>query len=230
MARLPLIGVTLNGDLPFAGVSCREAYYQKIEAAGGLPLLLPPLAQLSPAYLERLDGLLLTGGGDMAAELFGQQPYAKAQPADTTRDQFELALLQQAWQKRLPILGICRGMQVLNIALGGDLWQDLSLRGQPSLNHDQSLPREQTSHTVTICHPPLAAALGGAQLPTNSHHHQAVNRIAPELQSVGHTADGVTELLCARDESRFALGLQWHPETLSNGLPPFRLLLQAITG
>ncbi|MEG1537635.1 MAG: gamma-glutamyl-gamma-aminobutyrate hydrolase family protein [Clostridiales bacterium] len=227
MTQPPLIGITVQQDTAYTGIRCREAYYLRILAAGGLPFLLPPLPTQAPNYLPHLDGLLLTGGGDIAASLFGQTPIPGALDPDEARDRFELSLTRQAWAIRLPILGICRGMQVLNVALGGDIWQDISLRGQPALNHDQQQPRHHTSHPVHITQETIAAQLGGCCLQVNSHHHQAVKTVAPELLATGLAPDGIVEIIQSPNPHRFALGLQWHPECLPEQSAPFRMLVMA---
>jgi len=223
----PVIGITISSYPEYQGVKLHDEYYQKIIAAGGLPLLLPPVpTPLIAEYLPLVDGLLLSGGGDIAAELYGEQPLADAQPAETARDTFELALVAAAWQAQLPMLGICRGAQTINIGLGGDIWQDISLRGGTALPHNQTESPQQTSQWLNIRDPKLAAEFGAARICINTHHHQAVRRIAEPLQAVGFADDGIIELIWAKDCSRFAVGTQWHPERLENNTI-FRLLIAA---
>lgn len=218
MTHMPVIGLTVNGRPDLPGIDCRQAYYQRLAAAGALPMLLPPLPEQIAAYAAKIDGLLLSGGGDVDAHWFGQAASPLAHAADWQRDAWEIGLCRALWRQGKPILGICRGMQVLNIALGGDIWQDLSLRPQPCLVHDQSCPRQQTSHLVEICQADLAAVLG-RHYAVNSLHHQAVRRIAPDLLPAAYASDGICEALWAKDGQRFALGLQWHPEYLPEDAP-----------
>lgn len=212
---IPRIGITVSDHPEYAGVRLREDYFALTERAGGLPLLLPPLPGREAAYCAALDGLIISGGGD----------YDQSSPS--ARDRFELALLQEAWRRRLPLLGICRGMQGLALMLGGRLWEDLSERPAPTLKHDQQADRRCTSHALHLLHPLLRQAYGAPLILVNSHHHQGLRSLPAELQIAALAPDGLVEAICAAEPGRWAWGLQWHPEALLDG-QPFELLMRAI--
>jgi putative glutamine amidotransferase len=221
----PVIGITVAAFPDYAGRRLRDDYWQKVQAAGGLPLLLPPLLPaLAPQLAASLDGLLLSGGGDFSAADFGQEARLAPRDPDPLRDAFELELIRVCWQRRLPMLGICRGMQAMNIALGGNLHQHLEAGG--SIAHDQAAPRQETSHQVRIVSAPLAALLG-REIAVNSHHHQAVDQVAAPFLPAAYAPDGVLEALIARERDRFALGVQWHPEALARETGMFMALVSA---
>lgn len=223
----PLIGITVPAYPEYAGRRLRDDYWQRIVEAGGLPLLLPPLP---PAYAMQtaglLDGLLLAGGGDFHPACFGQETRYPPRGAEAARDAFELALIRACWQRGLPLLGICRGMQAMNIALGGSIYQHLTPGENAGIEHDQSAPRQETSHQLRITDQRLAALLGKTAM-ANSHHHQAVADIAPGFTAGAYAPDNVVEALTAADPARFALGVQWHPECLPQHAPLFAALLSA---
>lgn len=209
-----IIGISAGIDYEENNIYSRRSYAQAVEKAGGLPFILPPLRESRhlEELLRPLDALILPGGGDIATCYFQEEPHVNLGRVDPERDRFELALAQKAWQKRLPVLGICRGMQVMNIALGGDLWQDLSLREGVFLQHNQQAPPWHSSHRIEVGK--ALAYLGGGELwPVNSMHHQGLRRIPSELQVAARAGDGVIEAIAARDK-RFFIGVQWHPEWL----------------
>ena len=253
----PYIGITLNPDPAYAGYQLRRDYCQCLQHCGLIPLLLPNLPPACAGeVLDKLDGLIISGGGDYPPQCYGQGPWQAPSP----RDLWELALLREAWERRMPILGICRGCQGLNIVLGGDLLQELPQKpGQPP--HQQSLPRQLSSHPVELCHPFLQQLYGQRRIWVNSFHHQGVGRVAPGLSVAATTPDGVIEALLRIDDTThrtmapnrdqlpgaqqaphdpqglthesepkpgtgWALGLQWHPEALHQ-LPPFQALAAA---
>lgn len=214
--KAPLIGITTSHNDASSVLS--NVYIQAIVRAGGLPVLVPvgyPETALG-ALRARLDGLLLTGGNDIDPVLFGGQPHPRVKGIDAGRDGLEIALARLAAETRWPLLGICRGAQVLNVALGGGLYTDVGDQLPGALKHDcwDTYPRDYLAHTVTL-EPGsrLEAILGGRRVGVNSLHHQGVERIAPGLQAVAVSDDGLVEGL-ELPESPFALGVQWHPECL----------------
>lgn len=212
----PKIGITMSQE-PGYGARIRQAYYEKISRGGGLPLALPPLAgELVEPLLDGLDGLLLSGGGDLQPAYFGQPALPPGGELEPQRDVFELALIRAAWCRKLPILAICRGVQVLNVALGGTLWQDARYLPGPLLQHQQDEPPSQTSHSLRIVLPALTRLLGTAQLSVNSHHHQMLRQVAPPLVAAAYAPDDVIEAVGPREEDRYCWGLQWHPERLED--------------
>ncbi|MDO4732518.1 MAG: gamma-glutamyl-gamma-aminobutyrate hydrolase family protein [Bacillota bacterium] len=218
----PRIGITLSTDTAYAGYRLRKDYCHCLLGCGGSPLLLPDLPEtLAEEALDGLEGLLLSGGGDFPPQCYGMGSFQ----APTARDLWELALLRAAWQRGLPILGICRGCQGLNIALGGDLIPDLPRAGGYG-QHQQQQARQQRSHMVELLHPRLQQLYGRKQLWVNSFHHQGLGKLAPGLLPAALAPDGLCEAVLSREDGRFALGLQWHPEALQE-LPPFLALLKA---
>lgn len=219
---MPMIGISGSLDSEETQVTLMRTYLRAVGEAGGIPVLLSPDmddAALA-ACLDRLDGILLAGGGDMAPALFGEEPIPELGDQSPLRDAFELRLLQHALSKKMPTLGICRGVQVMNVAMGGTLYQDLPAQYQPAqmplLAHKQTAPYATPTHTVTVQTGTLLNKLTGQTvLDVNSMHHQAAWKIAPQLRVSATAPDGVTEALEA-PEHPFYLGVQWHPERLAD--------------
>ncbi len=215
----PLVGVTCDlwGEPGSEREGVSRAYAEAVWQAGGLPLLVT--AETAAAELiQRLDALLVTGGGDVAPERFGQSPHPKLGRVTPERDEAELGLVAEAYRQDLPTLGVCRGIQVMAVALGGGLIQDLaSIEPAAGPRHDQHgrQPRDEVSHQVRL-EPSsrLARLLGTHQVAVNSFHHQVVQEPIPaRLALAGRSEDGWVEALEASDR-RFFFGVQWHPEHL----------------
>ncbi len=189
-----------------------EPYVRRVEEAGGLALLLPTTDPArARAYLELLDGLLLIGGDDVDPSLYGAPPHPELGSVDRKRDVFEIALVREAARSRLPSFGVCRGLQLMNVALGGTLHQHLPADVPDALPH---AGRYDASHGVSVVpgtH--LARILGARTVEVNSHHHQAVDRSAPGFVATAHASDGVIEA-SELPPHPFFLGVQWHPERL----------------
>lgn len=218
----PIVGVTCSHDRKrqpdqyhLAGAYCRA-----VEKAGGIPVLLPAVTRLERPLASFCQGLLLSGGGDFDPVFFGELPHPVLGTVDYQRDCWEILLINKARREGLPILGICRGMQAINIALGGSLYQDLSSQypvngKQGLLGHQQSAPGDQVTHRVKITvHSLLHRIVNSTEIWTNSHHHQAVKETAPGLKVTAWSEDGVIEGIEGEDD-RFLLGVQWHPERLA---------------
>jgi putative glutamine amidotransferase len=191
-------------------------YPGAVERAGAAPVILPPLRpDAIDALVERLDGLLLTGGPDLHPGTYGAQPHPALGPTEREIDVFELSLIRAAERHGLPILAICRGMQALNVARGGTLIQDLPTEHPGALPHRQDEPGRIPTHDVRLvdgCQ--LAAIAGATDISVNSFHHQAIDRLGAGLRAVGWAPDGVIE---AVEDPRvaFVIGVQWHAESLS---------------
>ncbi len=227
--KRPIIGITLgNGSQP--GVQAlRSDYLASVERAGALPVALPALpAQDAALLLERLDGLLLSGGDDIDPALYGQRKHSKLRDVDRRRDDFELALVHEALRRDRPILAICRGQQVLNVALGGTLLQDIPSELRVVADHDGSGDRTRRRHAVELLeHSKLRAILGRDALEVNSLHHQAVARPGDGLAVAARSpVDGVIEGL-ELPGSRFVVAVQWHPESFWNQPDSFQRLFDA---
>ena len=229
----PVIGITTaNGKRGVhAAVVLLETYVRALAEAGGIPLLIPAGLQAEgwQALCGRLDGILLSGGGDIAPERYAAgADSGLAMEIDPARDEIELGLVRSAAAGGLPFLGICRGCQVVNVALGGTLYLDIPTELPQAARHNYSSETERSLlvHDVTIePHGRLSQILGGTRLKVNSLHHQAVRDAAPGLQAVAHAPDGVVEALELPDHP-FGLAVQWHPECLPDE-PSSRALFEA---
>jgi putative glutamine amidotransferase len=186
--------------------------------AGAVPLLIPHLDEhsLLRVLYEKVDGLLLPGGIDIDPAFYGESRHENLGRVDPEQDETELALARWAMEEGKPFLAICRGIQVLNVALGGSLFQDIQTQIPGAEKHDwhPGFPRNQMAHTATIlpqtC---LAQILGTTSLPVNSMHHQALKNVAPGLKVVARAPDEIIEAVEATEHT-FAVGVQWHPEEL----------------
>ncbi|MEW6697020.1 MAG: gamma-glutamyl-gamma-aminobutyrate hydrolase family protein [Bacillota bacterium] len=212
---VPVIGITSSYDRESGRIFLSRYYIQAVEAAGGLPLVLPCILSDSRVdkILASIDGLLLSGGVDVDPLLFGEEPQRAMGDICPQRDTFELALTRRALAVDMPILAICRGLQVLNIAAGGNILQDIGLAMKDSLKHDQQAPRWYGTHTINILPDTKLAALWGTQLVVNSFHHQAVNRVAEGFRATAWSADGVMEGM-ESTVHKFVVGVQSHPECM----------------
>lgn len=222
----PMIGLTgmrqtrksqLPG-MPLRSVSLSDDYAQGVERAGGIPIAVPyVLAEATLGQLAtRLDGLVLTGGEDIDPTLYNEEPLRGLGTVIAERDRLEIALIHMMRAQGKPILGICRGMQILNVALGGTLIQDMPRQWKGQIQHEQSAARSHLSHRVKI-EPGsrLASCFGGeTTIKVNSFHHQAVKDVASALRPVAWDAEGLVEGVESREEGPFALAVQWHPENL----------------
>lgn len=223
MATMPLIGISGSIETKEPRVFLLQTYFNAISRAGGIPLLLNP--HMSEAAIEQcmdaLDGLLLAGGGDVDPRHFGQEPVKEIGEIIPIRDQLEFALIKAADSRRpMPILGICRGLQVLNVAAGGSLYQDLPTqypaKAAPLLSHSQDDSVNATAHSVQLeTDSRLHSLLGAERLEVNSMHHQAVDRPGSGYRVVAHSEDGVAEAI-EHTGHPFRLAVQWHPERMTD--------------
>ncbi len=232
--RRVLIGVTTSVTKPDQTPErayVNGTYLHAVQAAGGVPVLLPPHldAESLAALRDRLDGLLLTGGGDVAPARFGEVPHPKVDNVSEARDAIEIDLALHAVDRGVPLLAICRGVQVLNVALGGSLYQDIPSDLGTSIAHAQTAPRSTPTHAVTVQgESRLAETLGALEVQVNSMHHQALKKLGRGLREVAWAPDGVIEGLEAPDAPGFVLGVQWHPEELVGHDPAARALFRAL--
>lgn len=212
-AERPLIGIT--GNFGERGSELAEGYYASVEAAGGVPLVIPP--GLSPealcSLLDRIDGVLLSGGADVNPLFVGEEPIPQLGGINPRRDAMELLLVRLAYDRQIPLFGICRGIQVLAMALGGSVHQDLGacLPEAKLLKHSQNLERGVASHKVEAEEGSLMHRLLGKEIFVNSFHHQAVNEPGPRLRVTARSVDGVVEAV-ESTEKKSIYGVQWHPE------------------
>jgi putative glutamine amidotransferase len=203
-------------------------YVNAVERAGGYPVVLPALPELAGEGLDLISGLLLLGGGDMEGKHFGQVTSPKADYLNPLRDEFELSVLKSALQRRMPVFGVCRGMQLLNVTLGGTLHQDIRENHGSELEHNREDIPDQIVHKVSIdpqsC---LASILGSTQASVNSSHHQAIKDLSSRLRAVAWAPDGIIEAveMCG-PETGLVLAVQWHPERLFDKMPEQARLFQ----
>jgi len=217
----PIIGIT-SSRIPQryvrSQVGVTEAYVQAVARARGLPVIIP--LGLPESYLlqllSHLDGLLFSGGGDMHPRSYGSQPHSKVNGIDEDRDRTEIYLLQQARAMDLPILGICRGLQVINVAMGGTLYEDIQEQRPAAIQHQffGLRPRDHRAHPVEVIPGSLLHELLGQSAPeVNSLHHQGIRELAAGLTASAYAPDGLVEAFEVPG-SRFTLAVQWHPEWL----------------
>jgi putative glutamine amidotransferase len=229
--NIPLIGVStsITIDAQPERAYVNTAYLRAVQAAGGVPVLLPPQLddEACRGLWQRLDGVVLTGGGDIEPARFGESAHPKTADVSSARDALEIEVVHRALRDDVPLLGICRGLQVVNVALGGSLHQHLPTA--PVL-HAQTEPRDRPTHAVKIrvegTH--LGRLLGATELPVNSMHHQGINRLGGGLREVAWAPDGVIEAVELEGADRFVLAVQWHPEELVGHDAAARALFSAI--
>jgi len=222
----PIIGITTRKDLTPNGlpaVMLQQAYTSAIIAAGGVPVLIPSDLP-EPGWRElyrRLDGMLFTGGGDIAVEHFNGEQHPKVAGVDEARDLIELGLVRSVVEGRKPFLGICRGLQATNVALGGTLYTDILDQHPGALKHDYQHPDIHIERTYLV-HPVrveegsrLAEMMGQPIVQVNSLHHQGIKDLAPSLKAVAFAPDGIIEAVEVPDHP-FGIAVQWHPEWLTD--------------
>lgn len=215
MKPKPIIGITPNFSDGTGLYTLSRDYAAAIQAAGGQPVLLLPDAG-GDVLPDFLDGVLFSGGGDIDPLLFGEEPLPQCGEISPLRDRFELPLCRLALDAGMPVLGICRGMQVMNIAAGGNLYQDIAAQAGPALKHSQNAPRPHATHSIVPEEGSLLAALWGkGRIAVNSFHHQAVAELGKGFFAAAHSPDGIVEAI-ERQDGFFALGVQWHPEAMKN--------------
>lgn len=225
----PLVGLTL-GDADRKGFHrMREDYVRSVERAGAVPVILPPVDPgAAGSLLDRVDGLLLSGGVDVDPALYGQAPHPRLGRVERRRDDFEIALVREALRRDVPVLGICRGQQVLNVATGGTLVQDIPSTLAKAVDHDATGPRGRRSHDVAITRGTrLWEILGQDVACVNSFHHQSVDAVGEGLVvSARCPEDGVVEAL-EMPSRAFVLAVQWHPESFRDQRGSFQPLFDA---
>ena len=210
----PIVGISPLYDEEKRGLWMRPGYLDVLYACGAIPLVLP--FDSDKVDIEQIlsicDGLLLTGGPDIDPALYGQERYEACDKPQHVRDELEYRLIEKALDEDIPLLGICRGSQILNVYLGGTLYRDIATDLEAPMNHRMVPPYETPCHKVILDEgEPLQALLKTSTLPVNSIHHQAIHKIAPELVQLAHAHDGICEGIWMPGK-RFVWGVQWHPE------------------
>lgn len=226
----PVIGIAACGSTDNRQF-VTEAYIEAVSRTGGIPLILPILddAAILTDYLQICDGFLFCGGRDITPLLFGEELLTDRGGTDLFTDRFHLALMQKVLHAKRPVLAICRGMQVMNLALGGSIYQDLSLRPSPTLQHMQiSGSRKDPCHKITVSQNSMLSDFLGTHANVNSFHHQCLHFIPPQIRPVATASDGVVEAIEIPGHP-FALGVQWHPEVLLSLDPGMKKLFSTLT-
>jgi putative glutamine amidotransferase len=237
----PVIGITPSpqrDELPhgvFVRYAMASTYVNAVLAAGGLPIVLPPQDGDVTQLFDVVDGLLLSGGADVEPTRYGDETvHPTTYGVYPLRDRFEFALLDEAFRRDTPVFCICRGIQVLNVKLGGTLYQDIPDQVATTTVHQQEkagVAKEEPGHRVTpVAGSLLADLYGNDTLGVNSFHHQAIKNLAPDLEIAARSEDGLVEAVCLPSQS-FVLGVQWHPEMMFERHPeqlaPFKALVKA---
>lgn len=235
----PIIGITptpSNDTFPhgaFYRFCLADTYVRSVRQAGGIPVILPASQENPTKALDALDGMILSGGGDIAPSLFTDGPKHKATGlVDPLRDTFEIHLMSAALQRDLPTLAICRGIHVMNVAFGGTLHQHVPDNVPNAIQHRQhndGISQHDVSHLVEFANTPnpFTELLGIQEMMVNSFHHQAVDDPAPSLAVAGRSSDDVIEAMY-HPEMTFGLGVQWHPEMLAQNFPLHAALFTAL--
>ncbi len=233
----PLIGCTTyhkttEQDPPLEIIGLMPSYIEAITAAGGLPVMIPLGldADTLHAILQRVDGVLLPGGGDMHPAAYQANGGNKCYGIDEDRDRVEVLVAQTAVSTNTPLFAICRGIQVLNVALGGTLWEDIESEMPNAMAHDhyRKLPRNYLAHTVDIApNSHLAQLMDARETAVNSLHHQGIRDLAPDLTPTATAADGLIEAVEIPGHP-FVLGVQWHPENLIHDVPQMLSLFKGL--
>jgi putative glutamine amidotransferase len=195
-----------------------------LENAGLIPLIVPPLSNTdaAAAVLDSVAGLVLTGGEDVDPARYGEKRHEKVRNVNAARDATEAALIEEAQARGTPVLAICRGIQILNVALGGTLVQDIPSQCETDIDHDEDTPRDSRSHEISIEPGSLIAkAIGTDHARVNSFHHQSVKRVAEGMRVTARSPDGVIEGIESTDEDWWVMGVQWHPEEMTESAEPW---------
>jgi len=212
----PVIGITTDVRQDGENI-LKNTYVQAVMRAGGLPMIVPVgLEEDVEQLIEMFDGLLLSGGNDINPMLFNEEPHEYLGVVSPSRDSSELELARRMLKTGKPILGICRGIQVLNVAVGGTLYQDLYKQNDsPILQHIQKAPNTHCSHYVQLDKGSLLESIAGSErIQVNSYHHQSLKEVPSVFKVTAVASDGIVEAIESTDE-QFVLGVQWHPEALS---------------
>jgi putative glutamine amidotransferase len=215
-------GIRPDGET--SRVRLTAAYVTALEGAGLIPLIVPPLStpDAAGAILDSVAGLVLTGGGDIDPALYGEKRHEKVHSINSARDATEASLIREARERGMPVLAICRGIQMLNVALGGTLVQDIPSQCDTRISHDEESARDKRTHEISVEPGSLIAlAIGTEHAAVNSFHHQSVKRVADGMRVTARSPDGIIEGLESTDEAWWVMAVQWHPEEMTESAEPW---------
>jgi putative glutamine amidotransferase len=234
--KKPLIGIVVFKEKIDKGVSLGQqkaclnyGYIDAIQKVGGIPILLPIIEDQESIrqQIELMDGIILSGGEDVQPFLYGEEPHPQLGLFDPERDVYEMRLIEMACAQEKPILGICRGLQILNVAFGGTLYQDLPTQYASGLQHSQQAPTDLAAHSVEIIPSTiLEAILERREVMINSMHHQAIKQLAPGFIENARAKDGVIEGI-EKPDYPFLVAVQWHPERMIHRYPEMLQLFES---
>lgn len=227
----PVIGLTAftESTLQKRRVNVSYNYIEAIVLAGGIPIVIPECCctDMVNSYLERIDGLIISGGVDVSPYLYGENPLKEVTYFSVERDNFEIALVKGAIEKKIPVFGICRGIQIINVARGGTLYQDITLQTDSPLGHNPiEMPVDRLYHNVIVENGTVLRSLfNHRSFLVNSFHHQAIKVFGLDLYASAFSEDGIVEAIEMKD-NRYVYGVQWHPEDLVHSYPDFIALFK----
>ncbi|ATV69823.1 MULTISPECIES: gamma-glutamyl-gamma-aminobutyrate hydrolase family protein [Fusobacterium] len=223
MSKKPIIGISssviVDDSGNFAGYKrayVNKDYVDAVVRAGGVPLIIPFTTdkEVIISQVQVIDALILSGGHDVSPYNYGQEPNPKLGETFPERDTYDMLLLEESKKRNLPILGICRGSQIINVAAGGTLYQDLSLIPGNVLKHNQVSKPTLKTHKIQIEENSIISEIFGKETMVNSFHHQALDKVADDFKVVARASDGVVEAI-EHKTYKFLVGVQWHPEMLA---------------
>ena len=212
---IPKIGLIVNVE-DDQRINVHGAYGRSVELSGGVPLALPYIEseEIIDAFIDLCDGFLFTGGADVAPSYYGEEKKDTCGETEPNRDKLEMAVLSRALESGKPIMGICRGLQIINVAMGGKLYQDIPTEFETEIHHQQTEGDNDPSHTIIIENgSPLESIIGKREMTGNSFHHQGIKSLAEGLKVSAVAADGMIEAVYAPDK-RYLRAYQWHAERL----------------
>jgi putative glutamine amidotransferase len=221
MNKKPIIGITgayMKRNEHMEGVYVHHDYHKTVAANGGIPVILPYISpEITLETLSLCDGIILSGGEDVDPQFYGQDPHIHLGPTLPDRDLVEIEIVKYAIRNNIPILAICRGTQILNVALGGTLIQDIPSQLQEPIQHSQTVERRRDTHWVKVSEDSkLFHILGSDKIRVNSLHHQALDKVSNDLRVVAMSSDGIVEAVEYMHSSTFTIGVQWHPESMAS--------------
>lgn len=225
-----IIGITSYEENINGHHNLNNNYINAVLDAGGIPVIIPTIREDEDydIYLDKLDGLIFSGGIDVSPLRYKESPLKEINRISSVRDGYELKLFKKAYERKLPILGICRGSQLMNVALGGKLYQDINQQLPEAFGHSpKNMKSSQVFHSIKLKKDSsFYQIIGEEEIFVNSFHHQAVKELGQNLRAVAHAEDGIIEAIEARDD-RFMIGVQFHPEGLQEEHPQLAKLFKA---